>query len=159
MNGKITYDCFAEAGFYPGPHSELPKTALASNTALACNGNSYLWWYTWYRFVNSIGTTLVYVRMAGEDWYNYCSAGNVYIQRTNCDTDLGYQCDGWRQGSFFDGGRNANTDWGNQQTQVTVPGSNYVVYRCFYLRWLTHPDGTWYYQDTTAQTGAGYYCY
>lgn len=75
-----------------------------------------------------------YVRMNVWDWFDGCGAGNVAIT-AQCSGKCSY----FRQGSFWDGSRGANTDWVNYQTF-----GYWGEPECVWLRFWTRPNGTSY---------------
>ena len=80
------------------------------------------------------GGTGTYVKESIWDWFDGCSAGNYTIT-----AQCWGRCGGYRQGSFWDASRWANTDWVNYQTygQFWEP-------ECVWLRYWTQPNGVSY---------------
>ncbi|MGH2515092.1 MAG: hypothetical protein ACRDHP_05495 [Ktedonobacterales bacterium] len=76
-----------------------------------------------YTFHNWIGIPLGTAWMYYEDWYNYCTAGNVYV-RPSCTIDLvgAWVCNAPVYGQYYDGGINQQVDWDNQEFTQTIGG-------------------------------------
>ncbi len=155
--GHVYHNCRVVLTAHAGPHLVLPDSAVAAHSALACSGHLYINWWTDVRWTNALGNTLVYSKFTGEDWYNFCSAGNVWTGNY-CTTDYGWSCIGDRKGSFWDGGRGANTDWNQQQTVwgICIPYVCDRQYQCFSERWYQRSNGSWYYQGSHYLNGG--YC-
>ena len=134
--------CTATLTVHMDSHVEyrIPGT---SNGALACYGTSYKTGYVYWNEYGGFGNLLWSAREDVEDWFNGCSAGNVYIS-PSCHANGPWSCK-WPPptGAFWDPGKGANTDWDNQETDAVY--TQYVTY----LRFWTYPDGhsTWWSQS------------
>jgi hypothetical protein len=100
-----------------GPHVEY---RIDAGSASACSGNNPLNWalYAWspanlsWNDTNNLDWRLEF---NGQDLFNQCSAWTNWNNVAVCQGWVGYYCNTSSKGSFWDGGKNANTDWLNQE--------------------------------------------
>lgn len=131
--------CTSTMTIHINAHTEF-RIPSGGNAAVACFGKTYkTGWVAWQEN-GGFGNELWYARIDVEDWYTGCSSGNVYIT-PRCQAYEGWVCN-WPPpvGTFWDGGKGANTDWDNQETRYYCPFTcgAYVTY----LRFWTYPSGT-----------------
>jgi len=77
-------------------------------------------------------------QMQSEDWYNGSSSGNVWVG-LSCSNPNDYNCGTASKGAFWDSGRGASTDWGNQSMIATAHCC--VDNQTVYLRTYVTPSG------------------
>jgi hypothetical protein len=146
QDGKVVIACHGITTVHVGGHYEETASALSELlkathrvTDVGACSKSYVNGWVAYRWTNPFGATLAYAQLDLEDWYNGCSAGNVW-KNPHCTGYWGWGCDPSRTGSFFDGGRGANADWQNSNISQLNTG-----WHCIWLRFWTRVNGSWYY--------------
>jgi hypothetical protein len=147
--------CYAVVTLHVPAHQVLQvEQSVAVTAARACSTQHV---YPWVQFVyyGAMGQVAYTVRMDNEDWYDGCSsAGNVYVNAT-CHPGPGspWTCGSSWKGSFWDGSRDANTDWNNRDTVIPGPTGT----DCTELRTWTSPSGgvTWATYHTSGTSCGG----
>lgn len=131
--------CTVEVTVTNSAHSQFAGanpaiTAIAIKTASAC---STTYGYPTYTVTdhNYNGDPVTQVVLSGEDWWDGCSSGWVWVS-LGCTAWPGYSCGLGTHGSFWDSGLGASTAWGNQ------PTSNFCCTVTWYLRMDIYPSGT-----------------
>jgi len=126
--------------------TDSSKSILPTTQARAC-GTYYTYPWTEYDAYSGLGQELYWVRIDSEDGYDGCStAWNVYVS-PNCGIPAGSQwtCGTYTKGAFWDGGKNANTDWQNRATSIHNQLANEDD--CTYNRTWTDVYGNVTYQN------------
>jgi hypothetical protein len=132
----VTGACTGVLTVHQDAHTEFKMLDTGSSVG-ACTGWSYITgWVQWQQFSGPFWDWTA--REDVEDQYNQCSASNVYVN-PSCSSGGGWSCGSVSKGAFWDGGRNANTDWDNQYTTFPWPGNATCL---TWLRFWTQPNGS-----------------